>query len=110
MSKYLCKERAECLESLTSGKVLEKTSGGGVEDQVVTLRYSTEWSQYEFLKIFVEPGWGSIQRDFVASLTNDVQGSLIENVTYGGVEYSVILVPTSVLGSGLFEVATFSDN
>ncbi|MBW6441551.1 hypothetical protein K0B04_01405 [Patescibacteria group bacterium] len=110
MSKFLCKDRAGCLESLNSGKALEKTSGGGLEDQVVTVRYSSDWSQYEFLKIYIEPGWGSIQREFKASLTNEVQGSLIETVTFGGVEYNVVLIPTSVLESGLFEVATFSDN
>jgi len=110
MSEYLCKDREECLESLQSGKFLEKTSGGGVDDQYVTLRYSSDWGSYQYLKIYVEPGWGSMERDFNASLKEHVENSSVEKLNSNGNEYEIVLVPTAGLDSNIFDVARFSDN
>lgn len=109
MSKYLCKDKEECLESLTSGKLLEKTSGGGVNDQSVTLRHSSDWESYEFLKIFVLPGWGSMDRNFEINPTEKYQGLFVEPYPYSGKEVRALIIPTGGLNTELFEVATFTD-
>ncbi len=110
MAKYLCKTRDECLESLVSGKILETTSGGGVEDQFVSVRYTKDWDSYEFLKMFVKPGWGSSVRKFYASLTENISRSFVENFTYNGMDYEVVIVPVKGIGDTLLEVAKFSDS
>lgn len=110
MSKYLCKDKTECLESLQSGKFLEKTSGGGVEDQYVSLRYSNDWNSYEFLKIFIEPGWGSMNRDFKASLTGVDENYFIEKFIYNDREFEAIIIPVAGLDKNVFEATVFSDN
>lgn len=110
MSKYLCKDRSECLESLQSGKFLEKTSGGGEDDQFVSLRYSPDFGSYEFLKIYVEPGWGSMKRDFKPSLTGIDANYFIEKFNYNGSDFEAIILPVAGLDKNVFEAAVFSDN
>ncbi len=110
MYKYICKDRGECLESLTSGKALGKTSGGGGEDQFVSLRYSPDWESYEILKIFVSPGWGSIERYFSATFNQDVAGSSVERFEQGGDEYTAVFIPVKILQNTLVESLVFSDN
>lgn len=109
LNEYLCKNIDECLESLFSGKPLETISGGVVGDKFITIKYVSEWDSYEFLKIFVKPGWGSTIRKFNASLSNDVSGAYIERFIYGGSDYDVVLVPIKDIKDTLLEIATFSD-
>lgn len=110
MYKYLCKDSMECLESVSSGKMVEKTSGGGVEDQLVNLGYSSDWSDYEFLKIYVEPGWGSIERIFSASKSYGFDNILVKNIDNNGNNYQVVLMPINILEQTNFEIVSFSDN
>ncbi len=110
MYKYLCKNSSECLESISSGKMVEKTSGGGVEDQFVSLGYSSDWSDYEFLKIYVEPGWGSVERTFSASKSDGLDDVVVKNIDNNGNNYQVVLIPTKILEQTNFEIASFADN
>ncbi|MBP7786062.1 hypothetical protein KA062_02300 [Patescibacteria group bacterium] len=110
MYKYLCKDSTECLESVSSGKMVEKTSGGGVEDQFVNLGYSSDWANYEFLKIYVEPGWGSIERLFSATKSDGFDNVAVRNIENNGKNYQVILIPTNILEQTDVEIVSFSDN
>ena len=110
MYKYLCKDSTECLESISSGKMVEKTSGGGVEDQFVSLGYTFDWSDYEFLKVYVDSGWGSIERSFSASKSSDFDNVVVQSIESGGKNYQVVLMPVSLLEQVNTEIASFSDN
>lgn len=110
MYKYLCKDSTECFESPSSGKMVEKTSGGGVEDQFVNLGYSSDWADYEFLKICVESGWGSIERSFVASKSGGFDNIIVRNIGNNGNDYHVVLIPTNMLEQTNFEIVSFTDN
>ena len=111
MFKYLCENRDQCAESLNSGKFLDKTSGGGGEnDQFVTIKYSPDWKSYEFIKIYVESGWGSTDRVFKVSLSDSIPGSFIGKFSYGERDYETVIIPVSVFNSGFFDNAvTFYD-
>ncbi len=109
LNKYLCKSEKECLESLVAGKSLETISGGVVENKLITIKYASDWDSYEFLKIFVKPGWGSTLRKFDASLVNGVSEVYMESFVYGESDYDVVLVPIKNIKDTLLEVATFSD-
>ncbi len=109
LNKYLCVNKEECLESLISGRSLETTSGGIVEGKYITIKYTSDWDSYEYLKVFVKPGWGSTIRKFNASLVSSVSGVYIESFTYGGLDYDVVLVPIKSIENTLLEVSEFSD-
>jgi hypothetical protein len=110
MSKYLCEDISTCLESLTSGKSLEKTSGGWGAGQTLVIRPTSDWSQYEYIKIFVKSGWGSSERFFSASLSEDtIKGGSIEKFNYGGNTYESVILPVEILRSEIAGSVTFSD-
>jgi len=90
--------------------MVEKTSGGGVEDQFVNLGYSSDWANYEFLKIYVEPGWGSIERLFSATKSDGFDNVAVRNIENNGKNYQVILIPTNILEQTDVEIVSFSDN
>ena len=109
MSKYLCPTREECSESLVSGKILETTSGGGIDEQFVIVRYTQDWESYEYLKVFIKPGWGSPERVFNVSLLGNIKDSFIDEFTYEGEVYKAVIIPIQSIGETLSEVAIFSD-
>lgn len=109
MAKYICKTKEECLSSLVSGKNLDTTSGGVVEEHFVTIEYSQDWNNYEFLKVFVKPGWGSQTRTFKTSVLGGVSGVSVNRVSSGGANYDVILIQLNNIGGELLEAASFSD-
>jgi hypothetical protein len=109
MSKYLCKTEDECLLSLTSGKNLDMVGGGVVENQDVAILYNDSFKDYEFLKVFIKPAWGSQARKFIAS---SIQGSpqmSIENISSNDYEYNVVFIPIKSLENSLEDIAKFSD-
>jgi len=110
MYKYLCGDSIECLESLSSGKMVEKTSGGGIEDQFVSLGYSSDWSSYKFLKIYVESGWGSIERFFSAQKSDSFDNVLIQSIESNGKNYQIVLIPTEILDQPSSQIVSFKDN
>jgi len=109
MFKYACESREKCLESLESGKKLDVTSGGGVEEQSVAIKYTHEMESQEFMKIFVKPGWGTVERTFSASLDSGVSGVSIEKMNVGNNSLDTILIPVKYLQSEVFDLATFVD-
>jgi hypothetical protein len=109
LSKYLCKDKNECIESLTSGKSLDKTSGGGVYDQEVGIKYSSDWDQYQYIKVFVEPGWGSADRNFMVSVNESIQGIFTHSFEIGSITYNVAVIPLSEIQKSVSNAVTFSD-
>lgn len=107
--KYLCQTREECVGSLTSGRVLDTTSGGVTDRQSVVIKYSKDWDSYKFLKVFVKSGWGSSLREFQVSLAGNASGSYVEDVVYNGINYKVVIVPIDIISGSLMEIAEFSD-
>jgi len=109
MSKYLCKTKEECLSSLISGKSLDITGGGIVEDQDVSILYTSDWDDYSYLKIFIKPAWGSQARQFIASYPQGFSSVLVDTISSEGSEINVILVPLDRLNDTSVEVAKFTD-
>jgi len=109
MTKYFCKTKDDCLTSLFSGKIIDTTSGGVVENSFVTVEYSPEWNNYEFIKVFVKQGWGTSTRTFKAEDASVIPGVTIEKFTYGGTNYNVVLIPLTSVTGELLEAASFSD-
>jgi hypothetical protein len=109
MSKYLCEDITICFESLTSGKSLEKTSGGGIEDQSIIVRPSKDWDSYNYVKIFVKSGWGSSERFFTVSSQGDVSQDVVKKFEHGGNTYEAVVVPIDMMKSELVDSVIFSD-
>jgi hypothetical protein len=109
MSKYLCEDISICMESLTSGKSLEKTSGGGGSDQSLVIRPTSDWSPYEYVKIFAKSGWGSRERFFTASFTENIKEGLVKKFNFGGNTYEAVILPIDLLTAQLLESVIFSD-
>mgnify|MGYP001013730207 CR=1 FL=1 len=109
MFKYVCESKEKCLESLESGKKLDVTSGGGIEEQSVAIKYTHEMESQEFMKIFVKPGWGTVERAFNVSLDLDASDVSIEKMNVGNNDFYIILIPMKYLHSEVFDLATFVD-
>lgn len=109
MVKYLCKDKEACEVSLISGKGLDTTSGGQVKNRDVAVEYTSEWKDYQYLKIYVRPGWGSQVREFNVSKIGSVPGMTIEKMTYGGSDYSVVFIPLDIISESLLPTVRFSD-
>ena len=109
MFKYVCESREKCLESLESGKKLDVTSGGGLEEQSVAIKYIHEMESQEFMKIFVKPGWGTVERTFSVSLDSNTSDVTIEKMKFGNSDIDIVLIPMTYLHSEVFDLATFVD-
>jgi len=109
MSKFLCADKNQCVESLTSGKILDKTSGGGIDDQEVGVGYSSDWEKYKYVKIFVEPGWGSEDRVFSVSMNGGLSDSFTHEFEVGSVVYKTAIFSISDLERNIINAAVFSD-
>ena len=109
MSKFLCVDTNECVESLTSGKVLDKTSGGGIQEQEVGVVYSSNWDQYKYIKIFVEPGWGSADRVFSVWMNEALSDSFIHEFEVNTITYKVAIFSITDIERNLMDAVVFSD-
>lgn len=94
---------------LHPGKGLDTTSGGTIKNRDIAIEYTSDWADYTYLKIFVRSGWGSQVRDFKITKLGNVSEMVIQSMTYGGVDYNVVFVPISDLGSSLLSTVRFSD-
>ena len=109
MSKYLCKTKEECLASLASGKSLDTTGGGIVENYDVFISYTSDWDNYSYLKVFIKPAWGSQARQFIASYPQGFSSVSVDSISSEGSKINVILVPLGRLDDSSVEVAKFTD-
>jgi hypothetical protein len=88
--EYLCVSMDECLSGLMSGKEWSTVSGGTTDGHEVNITFPPTWEEYEYLKVFVLPGWGSSSRSFNVSGSESL---IVEPYTYEGGTYSVGLIP-----------------
>jgi hypothetical protein len=56
--EYLCDSKTNC------PNFYGKVSGGQTVDHEVFIEYAEAWKDYEYLKLYVEPGWGSVDSSF----------------------------------------------
>ena len=109
MVKYLCTDKDTCETSLISGKGLDTTSGGQIANRDIAVEYTSDWKDYQYLKIYVRSGWGSQVREFNVSKIGSVPGMTIEKMIYGGSEYNVVFIPLDSVGQDLLPTVRFSD-
>ncbi|MFC1700358.1 hypothetical protein ACFLZ4_01785 [Patescibacteria group bacterium] len=105
LSGYLCKTLEGCLSSLDAGEKVKTSGGGKGEGREVKLEYSGKWDEYEFLKVFVKPGWGSDSDDFNIEEFGGTTSSAMHEVE----DVEVGIIPLKDIRSGVFEVVKFSD-
>ena len=109
MYQYMCEDKSTCLEGLTSGKSLEKTSGGGGSEQSVSIIPSIDWGSNKYIKIFVKSGWGSTERSFDVKLGDGFNDQVIEEFDSNGDIYKAVILSTDMLRSELVGSMTFTD-
>lgn len=106
--EYGCSTLEECTGGLFSGKKLSIISGGKISDHTVGFSKSLLSEDSQFIKLFVKPGWGSMQRDFNL-LPNAGQFIKVVEFTSEGAMINALIVPRGAFDSGYFSAGTFSD-
>ena len=109
MYQYACEDKDTCMEDLTSGKPLEKTSGGGGAEQSVSITPNMGWGSNQYIKIFVKSGWGSTERFFDVKLGDGFNDYVVEEFDYNGDIYKTVILSTDMLKSELVGSITFTD-
>jgi len=105
LEKYLCKNKTDCLSSLTSGNKLETVSGGRTEESIIYVKYSSTYSDHSHMKIYVKPGWNSTMRDFEIVNIGDVPSTEAYNLE--GI--NIVLIPLQYVSELFNYSAHFSD-
>lgn len=105
LSGYLCNTLEGCLSSLDSGERIKTSGGGKGEGKEVKIEYTKVWDEYNFLKVFIKPGWGSDSEGYRIEEFGGTTGSSMYDID--GV--SVAIVPVEDIKSGVFETVKFSD-
>ena len=110
--EYLCKTLSECENTLTSGKKFATISGGSTTDHEVVVASTASWKDYDYIKVFAKPGWGSISSGFSLTNLNSTIDATIKTYTdSAGMSYEAVIVPiNAVEGAFVDSIATFSDN
>ncbi|MFA6981868.1 MAG: hypothetical protein WC243_02510, partial [Patescibacteria group bacterium] len=102
---FLCEKKETCLEGLETGVRWITRGGGKTVDSEVFVEARNSWDKYDYIKVFVKPGWGSEERKFTPVKENvplEVQTQTINDV-------ETILLPTEVFAADFYKVAKFSD-
>lgn len=109
MYQYLCDTKDDCLESLMSGTRLGTVGGGVVSDYTIKVVPNSLWEGKEYLKLFIKSGWGSPARSFKVTDIGGVPGTEVENTTYEGITYELLLVPADDVTNFFYNSGSFSD-
>lgn len=107
--EFLCNDMDECTQSLTSGKRVETISGGITDSYEVFLEPSSDWDNYEFIKIYAKPGWGSSARTFSVVDKGVVPGTIVQTFTEDDVEQPFIIIPLDPVKSEFYTSANLAD-
>lgn len=105
LRRYLCESKQECLSSLDSGEKLENISGGITEKNAIHIKYLPNYSNYSYMKIYVESGWNSTPRLFKALSKGDINDTAIYDLE----ETNVALIPLQSLKDSHKYSVHFSD-
>lgn len=109
MHQYLCKSKDECEETLMSGNRDVLVSGGETVRQDIPIVPEADWKDYTYLKVYVQPSWGSQDRLFNISGHENIPGSNVFEMKEGGSSYDVLVIPIQELTSGFAGSVLFSD-
>jgi hypothetical protein len=104
--EYLCKTKDECTESLTSGKKWEAISGGVTSGSSIKINYSELWKDYQYLKVFVKPGWGTATKSY--AVKNEFGATDAQVHSFGNDQ--ALILPVSVVESGNYTFLLFTDS
>jgi len=105
LKKYLCETKTACLSAVTSGTKLDTVSGGKTDKSSVYVSYSSNYSDYEYIKLTVTPGWSSTFREFEVIDKGDIPNTEIFELD-GTV---VVLIPLQYVSEVFNYSAHFSD-
>ena len=107
--EYLCTTKAECTQSLQSGKRFGTISGGATSLHSVEIENSPEWEGYSFLKLFVKSGGQNNVVNYKILGVGDVPESSVVSLSDGGVVYNAVIIPLNNAVNAYFKSATFTD-
>lgn len=106
--EYGCSTLEECSGSLFSGKKLSIISGGKISNHTIGFSKSLLSEDSQFIKLFVKPGWGSMQRNFKLSPDAEQFVKAVD-FNYEGAVIKALIVTRGAFDSGYFSAGTFSD-
>jgi hypothetical protein len=107
--EYLCTAKDSCDKTLESGKRWQTLSGGPTQDHEVIVSSSDDLKGYDFLKIYIRPGWGSANRKFAIQDKENITPAQYANITDGTDNYDVVMVPIKGLDNYIGQPISFSD-
>lgn len=109
MYQYLCKTKDECLSDLFSGYSSGSVSGGASDNVNIYIEALNNWKDYEYLKIFVRPGWGSDSSSFNVTNSSSELQAIRNTINYKGASHNIVLIPLENMLSGMTGTINFSN-
>ncbi len=108
LHQYGCTGLKECEESLFSGRNISTISGGVVSEHDLAFTSCPMSGELSYIKYFIEPGWGSMQRVF--TINTDYHGGVrVKEFVENGETVYALLVPVAAFDFDYFKAAIFSD-
>ena len=104
MSVYLCKDKESCEVSLDSGLRWSTIGGGITPKKTVIIESQESWKDYKYVKVFVKPGWGSVNREFKASSENVPLEARIESIKSAGQQFQTVIFSSFQIMSDFYKV------
>ncbi|MFC1722180.1 hypothetical protein ACFL0C_00875 [Patescibacteria group bacterium] len=109
--EYLCTDVDTCERSLTSGKRHSTLSGVAVDDNELVVMYDADWDEYEYIKVYASPVWGSNQPDFTLEKLSQDPSAVIKILKESSINTEVLILPIEEINKEFKpELALFSNN
>ncbi len=106
--EYGCVDMNECEAGLYSGRRISVTSGGDEDYHRVSFTVKPSSDEIKYVKFFVKPAWGSVQRIFALN-PGRAAGLEVAGFDEGNSSISALIVPVSSFSSAHFVAGSFSD-
>ena len=106
--QYGCVDFNECRESLFSGKKISMTSGGEPSSYTLPFVEAPKSGDISYVKFFVKPGWGSVQRIFSVDV-GSFSGAITAEFDAEGKAVNALVVPVEAFTAPHFIAGSFSD-
>lgn len=107
--ELLCKDYDSCVSSLDYGKRFGTSGGGTATSQEVFIQYDPQWADYQYLKLYVRPSFGSKSIYYKPQSLGDVPETKIVALKAMAQEVQAVLVPLSGVKDKYLRSASFTD-
>lgn len=108
--EYLCKDKEECVRSFSSGSVRTTMSGDTTLEHELVIPYSESWKDYDYIKIYVRPVWGTGQKDFLIADSSEQFSSFVSVLQQEELSVQSMIMPLEMFEQQFFSgIAEFSN-